>query len=88
MEDINGIKWITTYKEARKLIKQKGVKVAIAIHGRPEVKVFAEKSDFLNEMNTQASHNGYKGPVDYDGNVRLGFMWCEKERIMYIDGCI
>ena len=40
---MENVKWVTTYSRARKILKQKGVKVAIAIQGRPDVQVFAEK---------------------------------------------
>lgn len=81
------MKFIETYKEARKILKQKGVKVAIAIQGRPEIKIFAEKSDFILSMNQSAQEHGNEGPVDYDGNAS-SFMYDEGERIFYVDGGI
>ena len=82
---MENVKWVMTYKEARKILRQKGVKVAIAIQGRPDVQIFAEKSDFLRTMNAIATETGYPGPVNYDGKAE-SFMYSERDKILYVDG--
>ena len=79
------MKFIETYQEARKILKQKGVKVAIAVQGRPEIKIFAEKSDFISTISQVAKEQGSEGPLDYDGNAN-SFMYDGDEKIFYVDG--
>lgn len=76
---------ISTYKEAKRVLKIKGSKVAIT--PMPDTTpIFAEKSDFISTINQRES-NGQKGPEDYDGNS-VYFYWNEKELILEVSNCI
>lgn len=76
---------VTTYKEAKKILMLKGVKVAISVCSGLEY-VFAEKSDFLNILRLREK-KGYTKFLNYDGEISHQNYYPE-EKVLYIDGAI
>lgn len=78
------IKYLSTYKEIRKVLKIKDSMVAIEISGT-ETYVFAIKSDFKKMMRERGANR--EGPLDYNGDPTT-FSWYSDQKILYVNGGI